>query len=105
MNYIFELIWINKESSMSIDRSNKYVVRAEIMLDEFLDAHEAAPSKSSYNKLTGSYARTKRDLMRDFKNNIAMVEAAYKLSGGKGDSIFDAIKDLPEPDEGNILTD
>ena len=90
---------------MSDLKSNKYVVRAEIMLDEFLDAHEAAPSKSSYNKLTGSYARTKRDLMRDFKNNIAVVEAAYKLSGGKGESIFDAIKDLPDSEEGNILTD
>ena len=86
-------------------RSDKYVVRAEVMLDEFLDAHEAAPSKSNYNKLTGSYARTKRDLMRDFKNNIAVVEACYKLSGGTGDSVFDAIKDLPSSDEGNILID
>ena len=84
---------------------DKYVIRAERMLDEFVDEHECAPSKSSYNKLTGSYARTKRDLMRDFKANIAVVEAAYNLAGGKGASIFTAIKDLPEPKEGNILLD
>ena len=65
-----------------------------------LDEHKAAPVRSSYNKLTGSYAKTKNDVLRAFKADMSVQELAYKALTGSSNDIFVDIKKLePEEDE------
>ena len=83
--------------------TKKYQESAIVLLNEFREAYNTAPSKSSYSKLTGSYAKTKNDLLRDFKANWAMHQACYEVESGSNKKLME-IK-LPEVEDVNPLSD
>ena len=90
---------INKKDNPIAQAMLSEVIRdIKLMLEE----HKAAPVSSSYNKLTGSYAKTKNDILRAFKADMVVQELAYKALTGSGSPIFDDIKKL-EPDEDEKL--
>ena len=86
---------------------SKYQTEAVEMLTTFRKSHANAPSRSSYNRLTGSYAKTKKDLVRDFKANWAMNQACYEVEANATDKVMDVDIDkrVPDPKDTNPLLD
>ena len=81
------------------DIKSKYQTEAVDMLTTFRKSHANAPSRSNYNRLTGAYAKTKKDLVRDFKSNWAMHQACYEVEANATDKVMDVDIDELVPDE------
>ena len=90
-----------------MDIKSKYRTEAVELLTNIRNAHKDAPSRSSYNRLTGSYAKTKKDLVRDFKANWAMNQACYEVEANATDKVMDVDIDklVPDPKDTNPLLD
>ena len=90
-----------------MDTKTKYRKEAIDMLTNFRKAHTNAPARSAYNRLTGAYASTKKDLVRDFKANWAMNQACYEVEANATDKVMDIDIDaiVPDPKDTNPLTD
>ena len=86
-----------------MDTKTKYRKEAIDMLTNFRKSHNNAPHRTSFNRLTGAYANTKKDLIRDFKANWAMNQACYEVESGTNKKLMD-IK-LPEEIPDNPLID
>ena len=85
----------------------KYQKEAVSLLNAFRNDHKNAPSRSSYNRLTGAYAKTKKDLTRDFKANWSMHQACYEVESGSTDKVMDIDIDsvVPDTKDSNPLLD
>ena len=85
----------------------KYQKEAVSLLSAFRSEHQSAPTRSNYNRLTGAYAKTKKDLVRDFKLNWAMHQACYEVESGCTDRVMDVDIDtiVPDAKDSNPLLD
>ena len=90
-----------------MDTKTKYRKEAIDMLTNFRKSHNNAPHRTSFNRLTGAYANTKKDLIRDFKANWAMNQACYEVEANATDKVMDVDIDaiVPDPKDTNPLTD
>ena len=76
----------------------KYQKEAKQLLDSFGSEYTIAPVRSSYNRLSGAYAKTKNDLVKAFKLNYAMVQARYQIEANTTEDLnaTDPTSVLPE---------
>jgi hypothetical protein len=106
--YLIDIELLIKEIRMPKDKkvTKKLNPMAAAMLVEvvkdiktMIAEHKAAPVRSSYNKLTGSYGKTKNDILRAFKADMTVIELAYKALTGSSSAVFDDIKKLEPADD------
>ena len=97
------MVLINIRRRDMNDITVKYQKTAIVLLSNFRQAYNDAPTRSGYSKLTGSYATTKNDLLRDFKANWAMHQACYEVESGSNKKLMEC--KLPEVQDVNPLDD
>tara|TARA_R110002020_G_scaffold33780_6_gene102659 strand:+ start:335 stop:604 length:270 start_codon:yes stop_codon:yes gene_type:complete len=66
----------NKDLKWFMDQRDK-------LMSDHLEAYFAAPSKSSYNRVTGQYAQTKSNISRATKANLRELNSFCEAQTGK----------------------
>ena len=60
-----------------------FIAKRDELMQEHLEAYFAAPTRSSFNRVTGAYAQTKSNISRATKANLRELNAYCEAQTGK----------------------
>ena len=60
-----------------------FIAKRDELMQEHLESYFAAPTRSSFNRVTGQYAQTKSNISRATKANLKELNAFCEAQTGK----------------------